>query len=63
MEKKTKFTETGEIRSPKEGEWFKGFKNYPVRARFDFEATEFPILKREVIEYKCHTTTTSRGEK
>jgi hypothetical protein len=48
--KEIKFTQTGLIRAPRAGEWFLGTKGIPIQAVHDFQTTQFPILKMEVIE-------------
>lgn len=45
-----KYVDTGETRCPMTGEWFRSEKGAPEQARFDFEATKFPILRMEVTE-------------
>ena len=44
-----KYVPTGEIREPREGEFFKGDRGNIVQAMFDFRATFFPIMK-EIVE-------------
>lgn len=48
-EMRLRYEETGEVRPPQAGEWFRGNSGNPVRAQFDFDTTSFPIL-REVLE-------------
>jgi hypothetical protein len=38
------FTETGEVRPPRAGEWFRASNGGAEQARFDFTVTSFPIL-------------------
>ncbi len=45
-----KYVDTGVTRCPMAGEWFRDNKGCPVQARFDFEATQFLILRMEVSE-------------
>lgn len=42
------YEETGEVRPPRAGEWFKTPRGGEERARFDFSVQEFPIL-REIL--------------
>jgi len=44
------YHETGVVRAPMAGEWFRGYKGFPVQARSDFECQKFPILEMEVVE-------------
>ena len=43
-----KYVDTGETRCPMAGEWFRSERGCPEQARFDFEATQFPILRMVV---------------
>jgi len=45
-----RYEETGEVRPPFAGEWFRGYKGYPVRAMFDYSVQSFPILRVMLIE-------------
>ncbi|HOE16237.1 MAG TPA: hypothetical protein PLX02_03310 [Syntrophorhabdaceae bacterium] len=49
MIKEIRFMVTGEIRKPKMGEWFLNTRNLPICAAQDFNTTNFPILKMEVV--------------
>jgi hypothetical protein len=44
------YEETGEVRPPREGEWFRGYKGIEDRARFDFTIQKFPILRMLVVD-------------
>ena len=44
-----RYEETGEVRPPSRGEWFRGVSGVPQQAQFDFRVQSFPIL-REVVE-------------
>ena len=44
------FEETGEVRPPREREWFRGLDGTAQRARFDFSVQSFPILSARVVE-------------
>lgn len=55
-----KFHETGEVRSPRKGEWFMGDR-CPEQARFDFTIQKFPILRYEII--REDTLEERRGER
>lgn len=46
------YGETGEVRPPRKGEWFRGLRGGVVLARFDFTAQDFPILREELDEVK-----------
>ena len=37
--------ETGQIRPPKRGEWFRGYRGQIVLAEFNFTDQSFPILE------------------
>jgi len=45
-----RYEETGEVRPPLAGEWFRGCNGYPVRAMFDYSVQSFPILREMLIE-------------
>jgi len=47
---KITYQETGEVRPPLAGEWFRGIKGWEVRADFDFTEQSFPILREVLIE-------------
>lgn len=47
--KKYILTETGEVRSPKIGEYYLGLNGYPDIADYDY-MSYFPILKLEIVE-------------
>jgi hypothetical protein len=49
MIKEIRFMVTGEIRKPKMGEWFLNTRNLPICAAQNFNTTNFPILKMEVV--------------
>lgn len=40
------YEETGEVRPPRAGEWFRGYNGGPDQARFDFSCQAFPILRQ-----------------
>jgi hypothetical protein len=42
------FIETGEVRPPRAGEWFRGYNGFENQARFDFSEQSFPILRMEI---------------
>ena len=44
-----KYVETGQVRPPNTGEWFRTSRG-PQQARFDFGELSFPILEMRVIE-------------
>lgn len=50
MLKEIKFVVTGEVRKPKSGDWFLNTKNFPIHAVEDFDITQYPILKMELVE-------------
>jgi len=50
MIKEIRFLVTGEVRRPKKGDWFLGYKNSPICAAQDFNTSQFPILKMEIVE-------------
>jgi len=50
MLKEIKFVVTGEVRKPKSGDWFLNTKNFPIQAAEDFDITQYPILKMELVE-------------
>lgn len=50
-EMELRYEETGEVRPPRAGEWFRTSRGGEERARFDFSATSLPIL-REVFQPK-----------
>ena len=43
------FTDTGEIRPPRAGEWFRASNGGAEQARFDFTVTPFPILRCVIV--------------
>jgi len=43
-EMKLTYEETGEVRPPRAGEWFRTPRGGEMQARFDFTQQEFPIL-------------------
>jgi len=45
-----KFEKTGEKRPPQAGEWFVGYKGFPVQAMFDFKAQSFEIVRIKIVE-------------
>ena len=56
MEMDFVYEDTGEIRPPREGEWFRGIGNVPRRAYFDFHVQSFPILRmivRSILPRVC----------
>lgn len=50
MVKEIKFLVTGEVRRPKMGDWFLSAKGLPICAAQDFNTSQYPILKMEVVE-------------
>jgi hypothetical protein len=50
MVKEIKFLVTGEVRRPKMGDWFLSAKGVPICAAQDFNTSQYPILKMEVVE-------------
>jgi len=50
MVKEIKFLVTGEVRRPKMGDWFLSTKGVPICAAQDFNTSQYPILKMEVVE-------------
>ena len=44
------YEETGEVRPPRCGEWFRGYLDSPVRARSDFVIQSFPILRMRLVQ-------------
>jgi hypothetical protein len=50
MVKEIKFLATGEVRRPKMGDWFLSAKGLPICAAQDFNTSQYPILKMEVVE-------------
>lgn len=50
--KNIRWEETGEVRPPLTGEWFRGYRGFEERARFDFKTQSFPILRLIVEEVK-----------
>jgi len=44
------YEDTGEVRSPMKGEWFRNTRGFPERAMFDFQAIRLPITKQIVTE-------------
>ena len=40
-----RWEETGEVRPPRQGEYFRNPRGFEEQARFDFRATSFPILR------------------
>jgi ribosomal protein RSM22 (predicted rRNA methylase) len=50
MVKEIKFLVTGEVRRPKKGDWFLSAKGVPICAAQDFNTSQYPILKMEVVE-------------
>lgn len=49
-ERNIQWKETGEIRPPNMGEWFRGSRGQFEQARFDFTATSHPIMAMVVTE-------------
>lgn len=47
---KIEYKETGEVRCPEYGEYFRNLRGIPIQARFDFHASEFPILEQIITE-------------
>ncbi len=47
---KIKYENTGDIRCPKEGEWFRNPRGVPEKAMFDFSSIKLPIVKQVIIE-------------
>jgi len=50
MVKEIKFLVTGEVRRPRTGDWFLSAKGVPICAAQDFNTSQYPILKMEVVE-------------
>jgi hypothetical protein len=50
MSKKVTWVKTGIVRCPNVGEWFIGYRGYPVQAMFDFECQKFEIMEMRVEE-------------
>lgn len=44
------YEETGEVRPPRRGEWFRGYNGVEDQARFDFFIQSFPILRMRIVE-------------
>ena len=43
------YEETGEVRPPRAGEWFRSPQGWEVRAEFDFHEQSFPILIQRLV--------------
>ncbi len=50
MIQEIRFIVTGEVRKPKQNEWFLNGRNQPICAHEDFHASSHQILKMQVIE-------------
>lgn len=51
-EMELRYEETGEVRPPRAGEWFRTSRGGEERARFDFSVSPLPILK-EIFQPKA----------
>ncbi len=61
MVKEIRFLVTGEVRRPKKGDWFLGHNNSPICAAQDFNTSQFPILKMEILEDTNNNTSQSKA--
>jgi hypothetical protein len=63
MEIAITYEATGEYREPMQGEWFEGNRGYPLQARFDFQATQYRILRQIITRVdSCHSTAKGEGK-
>lgn len=59
-DKQLTYVPTGEVRPPREGEWFAGHGGFPMLAWFN-HSTEHPILEQRIVDEDDAKLTAAAG--